>query len=98
VVDAFDQSGAKTVKTIALEDGGAIVILDWGSQPATFCNLLRVAATGRIGWTATPKHPLEGVWVDAHLQDGRLNANNWNGFVDIIDLETECIVSRSFAK
>jgi hypothetical protein len=83
---------------IALEDGGGIVLLDWDGQPTAFCNLLRVDAAGRIIWTATPTHPLEGVWVDARLQDGRLHANHWNGFADVIDLDTGRIVARTSTK
>jgi len=86
------------LKVISLEGGDTIVIRDWAGQSQTFCNLQRLDASGAEVWTAIPRHPLQGVWTDVSIKDGRLNAYNWSGFEDVIDPDSGRIVSSTFVR
>jgi hypothetical protein len=86
------------IKEIAADDGNRVVLLDWNGQSQKFCNLQRVSANGAVLWTATPAHPLEGVWTDARFNDGHLEAYNYAGFLDVIDYNTGHILHRTFVK
>jgi hypothetical protein len=79
-------------------NGERIVVLDWEERPPKFCNLIKVARDGTVLWTATPYHPLEGVWSHVSFKDGRLVAYNYSGFEDLIDYDTGRILHRTFAK
>ena len=84
-------------KIPGLEDD-RIVILGWERQSQKFCNLLRVDLNGQIIWTVQPPHPLEGVYVDAEIKNGKLVANNFVGFIDAVDYETGKAAHTAFTK
>jgi len=88
----------RVLKKIALEGGDEIVLLDWTDQDQKFVNLKRISPDGSTVWTASPFHPLEGVWTYAELQEGRLRAYNYAGFSDVIDCDTGRIIQGTFVK
>ena len=85
-------------KEISLNDGDRVVLLDWEGQPQTFCNLLKLNSTGEVVWTATPNHPLDGIWTDIQYACGHLTAHNFRGCIDTIDNETGKILDSMFTK
>jgi hypothetical protein len=85
-------------KEITIDGNDKIVIYDWSGRSPTFCNMQRIASDGSIIWTATPKHPLEGVWTGIRIENGQLLAYNYAGFLDTIDLDTGLTVHRTFTK
>jgi hypothetical protein len=86
-------------QSIALPGGDSIVLLKWDGQAATFCNMQRRSAGGKVIWTATPPHPLEGVWTGGlRLEGGRLIAYNFAGYSDEIDYDTGRVLKRTLVK
>jgi hypothetical protein len=88
----------KDLARIALPNGDTIVLLEWEGQPETFCNLQRQNAKGDVMWTATPPKPLDAVWVTARLENGRLLANSYSGYLDEIDCSSGRVLKRTFVK
>lgn len=78
--------------------GETIVLLNWDGQAPKFCNFQKQASDGTVIWTASPHHPLEGIWTEVTFQNGQLEAFNMAGFLDLIDYETGRILSRKFTK
>jgi hypothetical protein len=88
----------KLFKEIDGVNGEKIVLLDWSGQPPKFINMQKIDSSGAILWTATPRHPLEGVWTGATLENGVLTAYNWAAYSDTIDYESGRIIQSKFVK
>jgi hypothetical protein len=89
---------SKIFKEIDGISGEKIVLLDWGGQSPKFINMQKIDSEGNVLWTATPYHPLEGVWTGVHFGGGTLTAYNYAGYSDTIDYQTGRILSREFVK
>jgi hypothetical protein len=91
-------SGRKIFKEIDGKNGEKIVLLDWGGQSPKFINMQKLDSKGNVVWTATPHHPLEGVWTGVQFEGGALKAYNFAGFIHTIDYETGRILHSDFVK
>jgi hypothetical protein len=89
---------SKIFKEIDGTSGEKIVLLDWGEQSPKFVNMQKIDSEGTVLWTATPDHPLEGVWTDVKFEGSILTAYNAAGYSDTIDYRTGRILRRVFVK
>lgn len=77
--------GSDLWKTIVGLNGDRIVLLGWEKQGPEFRNLLRVDNNDRVVWVVQPPRLGAGIYLEARLKDGVLEAFNKEGFLDRID-------------
>ena len=77
----------------------AIALLDYGTTPTKFENLLRLRPDGSIVWrTPLPRTSGTDAFVGFMWDDSQLVANTWSGHRLHIDVETGSVIATEFVK
>jgi hypothetical protein len=100
VVWTWCPPSARVIGVLATAGGVDAIVLTEpiASLPRGVPTLFRLRGGGALAWTAEVLPKGDGTYVAAEAHGSQIAANTWDGRRVVIDVDTGCIITVSFAK